>query len=111
MRVMAARSAGVARRMGTDMCFRRPTIKRPGVEPGRCNGQSVPCASAAVAEEAQQEEEQVDEVEVKRKRTHHRFAADDGAVFHRMLHLLDPLGATCRQSGEADYSVYRKDEV
>src|SRR5262245_65089838 len=45
--------------------------------PIRCGG------SAAIAEEAQQEQEQVDEVEVERQRAHDSLAADDGAVLHR----------------------------
>ena len=39
-----------------------------------------PARSASVAEEAQQHQEQVDEVEIEPQRTHHRFAAGDGAV-------------------------------
>src|SRR5207244_6736768 len=35
--------------------------------------------SATITEEAQQEHEDVDEVEIERKRAHYRFAADDRA--------------------------------
>src|SRR6266568_5837876 len=54
---------------------------------GRCrSGGSTP-----VAEQAQQHEEQVDEVEIERERAHHRLAAPDGAVVHRVVHFLDAL--------------------
>src|SRR5215831_9149981 len=79
--------------------LRRTNATAPRLITGAPEFQS-PCGrSATVAEEAQQEQEQVDEVEIERERAHHRLAADDGAVFHRVKHLLDPLcvpgGQTC----------------
>ena len=38
---------------------------------------------AAIAEQAKQHQEQVDEVEIEPQRAHHRLAAGDGAVIHR----------------------------
>src|SRR5436190_11486483 len=49
-------------------------------------------ASAAIAEQAQHEQEQVDEVEIERQGAHDSLAADDGPVLHRVVHLLDLLG-------------------
>src|SRR5579871_3969690 len=45
----------------------------------------------AAAEELQQHHEEVDEVEIKRKRAHHRFAAGDHFVISLEIHLLDAL--------------------
>src|SRR5262245_56586294 len=84
--------------------MRRPNARRPGVSPGRRNS-NLPCGrSATVAEEAQQEQEQVDEVEIERERAHHRLAAHDGAVFHRVVHLLDPLGVPGGQACEDQHA-------
>src|SRR5262249_43766217 len=111
MRVIAARSRGWAGRMGmagmdqtTDaddgriarpwsaVRLRRANATAPRLIAGAPEFQS-PCGrSATVAEEAQQEQEQVDEVEIERERAHHRLAAHDSAVLHRVIHLLDPLG-------------------
>ncbi len=50
---------------------------------------TLPRASAAVAHEAQQEQKQVDEVEIKCKRPHHRLAAGNGAIIVGAIHLLN----------------------
>ena len=47
---------------------------------------------ASVSQEAKQEQEQVDEVEVKLQRAHHNLAARHGPVLHRAVHFLDALG-------------------
>jgi CO/xanthine dehydrogenase Mo-binding subunit len=57
--------------------------------------------SATIAEEAQQEYEDVDEVEIERKRAHYRFAADDRAVLHRVVHFLDTLRVPGGQARES----------
>src|SRR5215813_10210741 len=98
MRVIAGISAGVAGRMASVMaadvsCANLPGCrnkKTPGPKPGR-SLQSVCWRLAAVAEEAQQEQEQVDEVEIERKSAHHGLAAGDGAVIVHAVHLLDLL--------------------
>src|SRR3974377_720157 len=55
---------------------------------------------APVAQEAQQEQEQVDKIEVERQRPHHRLAANEGTVVRGRVHLLDPLRIPRRQAGE-----------
>src|ERR687888_529110 len=112
MRVIAARSRGWARRMGmavinewangadgNNSCLvtalSGPPCKRDGAPASRRGAALLNrryARSATVAEEAQQEQEQVDEVEVERERAHHSLAADDGAVLHRVIHLFDALG-------------------
>src|SRR5690349_18076432 len=103
MRVMAGMSAGSAERMAATMIATpdsRPGARarrawagrkrqRPG-GPGRC-AQSKRLDSASVAQESQHEQEEVDEVQVERERAHHRLAADDRAILHRVIHLLDTL--------------------
>ena len=73
--------------------------------------QSVPVRSAAVAEEAQHEQEQVDEVEVERERTHHRLAGRDRAVLVHVIHLLDLLGVPGGQAGEDEDAEHGDDEA
>src|SRR3974390_3591478 len=68
----------------------RPKTKRPGISPG-APAIWMMFRSAAVAEQPQQHEEQVDEVEIERQRTHHRLAAGDGAIVHHAVHFLDLL--------------------
>src|SRR6266487_4581601 len=113
MRVIAAMSRSPAGRMGTSAIWIALLVatddsnhgdatwqkeSAPAVGRGACF-QVGCCASAAVAEEAQHEQEQVDEVEIERQRAHDGLAADDGAVLHRVEHLLDllrvPGGKAC----------------
>src|ERR1700756_2205046 len=56
--------------------------------------------SAAVAEYAQQHEEQVDEVEVEPQRAHDRLAAGDRAVIVHVVHFLDRLRVPGGEPGE-----------
>src|SRR4051812_43258589 len=65
--------------------------KSPG-QPAGAQDANCAWASAAIAEKAQHEQEQVDEVEIERQRAHHGFAAYNGAVFLRNIHFLDLLG-------------------
>src|SRR5215813_14052483 len=91
--------------------LRRTNATAPRLITGAPEFQS-PCGrSATVAEEAQQEQEQVDEVEIERERAHHRLAADDGAVFHRVIHFLDPLGVPSGQAREDQHAGGRDHEV
>ena len=62
--------------------------------------------SAAVAEQPQQHQEQVDEVEIEPQRAHDRLAAGDGAVVHRAVHLLDVLRVV---GGEPDEHEHAND--
>src|SRR5579871_6368653 len=104
MRVMAATSAGATGRilisvMGTDQSLGQNN-ETPRVWPGAFGLNRWLPASAAVAHEAQQEQEQVDEVEIERQGAHHRLPAGDSAVIHRAVHLLDPLRVPCGEPGE-----------
>src|SRR6185295_17238164 len=71
-----------------------PAQKRsaPAHRRGAPKFKSVALPSAAVADEAQHEQEQVDVVEIERERAHHGFAAGDGAVILHVVHFLDLLG-------------------
>src|SRR6266853_97087 len=98
MAVMAGMSAAVAARIRRLMhhaiappraaCHAK---KAPRDDPGRSywTDLAVSRRSAAVAEQTQQEQEHVDEVEVERERAHHGLASRDGAVVHRVVHFLD----------------------
>src|SRR3954453_7673620 len=65
--------------------------------------------SAAIPEQAEQE--QVDEVQVQLKRAEHRLAAGERAVFHRIIHLLDPLRVPGGHAGEDQDAEHRDHEV
>src|SRR4051812_37733500 len=67
--------------------------------------------SAAIAEEAQHEQEQVDEVEVERERAHDGLAADGGAVLLRVEHFLDLLRIPGGEAGEDEHAGSRDHEV
>src|SRR5215216_7037909 len=102
MRVIAAMSCAVAGRTVTvAMAWREGHKKAPGAEPG-AQSRALCCCSATVAEQAQQHQEQVDEVEIERQRTHDGLAAGDGAVIHRAVHLLDLLRVPGGEPGEHD---------
>src|SRR3974377_293183 len=66
---------------------------------------------APVAQEAQQEQEQVDKIEVERQRPHHRLAADEGTAVRGRVHLLDPLRIPRRQAGEDEDADRRNREL
>src|SRR6202023_2408042 len=53
----------------------------------------------ALAEQLQQHHEKIDEVEIKRKRTHHRLLVCDFSAVRLEIHLLDTLGV---EGGKAD---------
>src|ERR1700694_960029 len=94
MRAIAATSAAAAGRI-TRFGMRRPPGPPKTTAPRRWPGRLFTRASlpsAPIARQAQQHQEQVDEVEIERKRPHDHFAAADGAVVHRVEHLLDLLG-------------------
>src|SRR3974390_1846428 len=91
-------SEGVAGRMVNFMRGRLTNAKRPGTRPGRLS-RSGRWRSASVTHEAQQEQEQVDEVEVERQRTPHRLAADHRAVVVDIVHLLDALRIPSGEDG------------
>ena len=55
--------------------------------PGRAGLQSMLAASAAVADQAQQHQKQVDEVEIERQRAHHRLASGRLAVVGGVIHV------------------------
>ena len=65
---------------------------------------ALSCPSAAIAEEAQHEKEQVDEVEIERQRPHHGLATDDRAVLHRIIHFLDALRVPRGEAGEDEHT-------
>ena len=60
--------------------------------------------SAAVAEQPQQHQEQVDEVEIEPQRAHDRLAAGDGTVVHRAVHLLDVLRVVGGEPDEHEHA-------
>src|SRR5262245_62047082 len=108
---MAGISAGVAGRMASVMaadvsCANLPGCrnkKTPGLKPGR-SLQSLRWRLAAIAEEAQQEQEQVDEVEIERESAHHCLAAGDSAVIVHAVHFLDLLGVPGGQAREDQHA-------
>src|SRR3984957_14334064 len=53
----------------------------------------------ALAEQLQQQHEKIDEIEVERKRTHHRLLVSDFSAVRLEIHLLDSLGVV---GGKAD---------
>src|SRR5580704_13428057 len=77
--------------------------KSPGGGRGFGN-QLAPEFSTAIAEEAQHEQEQVDEVEIERQCPHHRLAADDGTILLRIVHLLDPLRVPRGEAREDEHA-------
>jgi hypothetical protein len=81
-----------------------PQKKTPQDEPGALKKSLL--RSAAVAEQPQQHQEQVDEVEIEPQRAHDRLAAGDGAVVHRAVHLLDVLRVV---GGEPDEHEHAND--
>src|ERR1700730_7979875 len=83
--------------------------KRPGERPGRVA--SAVSGLTAVAEEPKEEHEQVDEVEIERQRAHYSLAADNRAVIHRVIHVLDALGIPGGHSGEDEHAHAGDDEV
>src|SRR5262249_58015523 len=111
MRAIATTSCAVAGRTVTaDIARRKLTKKAPGGEPG-ARSRAFACCSAPVAEQAEQHQEQVDEVEVEGQRAHHGLAAGDGAVIHRAVHLLDLLRVPGGEPGEHDDADDRADPV
>src|SRR5687767_830761 len=108
MTVIAGMSARAASRKIKDMgepeqrrLFRHSAIKaprKPTGKPGHKKGgrsrlfRSVPFELFAVSKETQHEQEQVDEVEVERQRTHDRLAAGHFGTVCFVIHLLDLLG-------------------
>src|ERR1044071_5953445 len=85
-------------------------MKRPGIWPGRSTSLFY-LRLAAVADKAQQEQEQVDEVEIEREGAHHRLAAGDRAVVADIVHLLDALSIPGGQPGEDQHADRRDGEV
>src|SRR5262245_23501567 len=94
-------------RHGTDSsCANLPSCrnkKKPGPKPGR-SLRSLCWRLTAVAEEAQQEQEQVDEVEIERESAHHGLTAGDGAVIVHVVHLLDLLRVPGGQAREDQHT-------
>ena len=90
--------------------------------PGRSSGRSTRCCGllrsrgystprslggaelSAIADQAQQHEEQVDEVEIERQRAHHGLAASRVHIVRRVVHLLDLLGVPGGQPGEDQHA-------
>src|SRR5262245_17525657 len=67
--------------------------------------------SATVAEELQQEGEQVDEVEVELERAHDGLAAGDHVVVAREIHLLDALRVPGGEAGKDKHADRRDREA
>lgn len=67
----------------------------------------------AIAEEAQQHEEEVDEVEIKGQRAENGAAANGYAVFNggSFAHLAQLLGIPCGQTGKDDDADHADDEI
>src|SRR6516165_12071523 len=61
-------------------------------------------ALAAIAEQPQQHQEQVDEVEIESERAHYGLAAADRAVVHRIVHFLDRLSVIGGEPGEHEHT-------
>jgi hypothetical protein len=62
---------------------------------------------AAITEDAQQHQEQIDDIEIEPERTHHCFASRNGAVIIDVVHLLDALRIVRREPNEYDHTDYR----
>jgi hypothetical protein len=65
------------------------------------------CGLAAIAEDAQQHQEQIDEIEIEPQRTHHRLATGNAAIIIDVVHLLDALRIVRREPNEYDHTDYR----
>src|SRR6516162_235950 len=110
MRVMAAMSATPAGRMITFCIKKRRCQKKTRREISQ--KQNAPAVyrgvasvalyyrSAAIAEQTQQHQEEVDEVEIKPQCAHDRFAAADRPVVYRAVHFLDRLSVVGGQAGK-----------
>src|ERR1700733_4330323 len=110
MRVMAAMSAATDGLTRGSLIANRPTkTKRPGNRSGAPS--SLLCSLAAVAEQAQQHEEQIDEVEIKPQRPHYCLAAGDGAVVVDVIHFLDALRVIGGQANEDEHAKHRDDPI
>src|SRR6516225_6812646 len=131
MRAMAAKSAAVARRMYTSLiaqeseCYpEAESFPKTGFHfsgsfrdhnlekktPRQAAGafmDSQASRSAAIAKEAQQHEEQVDEVEIEPQRSHHRLLSGDAAVVVDVVHLLDALGVVGGETDEYEHGDHR----
>src|SRR5260370_32335683 len=108
MRAIAATSAAAAGRIkSSGMASPReaPKTTAPRPWPGRLHASLGP--SAPIARQAQQHQEQVDEVEIERKRPHDHFAARHRAVAHALEHLLDLWGIPGGEAGEHDHAARR----
>src|ERR1700751_5718101 len=111
MRAMAAMSPGATARILTSLIAQYLHKKET---PRRGAGASMLSSavwSAAVAEQAQQHEEQVDEVEVETQRAHHRLAAGDATVVVDVVHLLDALRVVGGQADEDQHADHRDEPV
>src|SRR5579883_2144301 len=88
-------------RRGTGSAARRRNENPPGSSlPGGSRRDRRGCASvAALAEELEQHQEQIDEIEVEAERPHDRLLAGDLPVIIGDIHLLDLLRV---EGGEAD---------
>lgn len=102
------------------MAMRSGEIKkgRPYTGPGRLGkGPQATAAlrksAVAVAEQAQQEQEHVDEVEVQGKRTEQSAAADGKAVVHgsAFAHHAELLGIKSSETGEDDHAEHADGEI
>ena len=87
-----------------------PKTKAPRRSPGRFANSALQCL-APVAEQAQQHQEQVDEVEVERQRAHDSLAPRDRAVIVGAVHLLDLLRVVGGEAREHDHADHRDDPV
>src|SRR6476659_7347643 len=106
MRVIAVTSPGPAGRISTLLIVHSCRKKKtPQDEPGAFK-KACRLRSAAVAEQPQQHQEEVDEVEIEPQRAHDRLAAGHGAVVHRAVYLLDVLRVV---GGEPDEHEHAND--
>src|SRR6516225_6576448 len=84
---------------------------RPDARPGRSSAVSVKSSVAAGAEQLHQHHEQVDEVEIETQCPHNRLLAARLVIVALVIHLLDLLRVTCRQTGEDDDADHRDREL
>src|ERR1700730_3021387 len=109
MCAMSAMSPGLAARsrmsVMTDAANKTPRPTGPGRD------WCFRLRSAPVADQAQQHQEQVDEVEIELQRTCDGLATGCGAILLRIVHLLDPLRIPGYYAGEDENADRRDHEV